>query len=110
MIPPLTEMDEEPPVALSLILRHCHYAGDVILLLAVFLLREVADQVTALAVILGQHIEQERFHVVVQGLVVEEQFRKEAQVLAVYFVRVAVHFEDGYVAAPVDLGGGRVPP
>lgn len=38
MIPPLTKMDEKPPEALSLVLRHSHDTRHIILLLAVLLL------------------------------------------------------------------------
>lgn len=48
---------------------------------------------TALAVVDGQNVKQERLDVVVQRLVIEEQFGEQAQVLAVDFVHVAVHFE-----------------
>jgi hypothetical protein len=33
----LTEMNQEPSIALSLILWHCHYAGHIVLLLTMFL-------------------------------------------------------------------------
>lgn len=92
-IPPLTKMDEKPPVALPLVLRHRHDAGHVVLLLAVFLFGEVSDQVAPLAVVFGEYIEQERFHVVVERFVVQEQFGEEAEVLAVDLVGVAIDFE-----------------
>lgn len=64
-IPPLTKMDEKPPEALPLVLRHRHDTGHVVLLLAVFLLREVADEVAALGVVFGEDVEEEGLDVVV---------------------------------------------
>lgn len=71
-------MDEKPAEPLALVLRHGHDAADVVLLLTVLLLGEVAHQVAALGVVLGQHVEEERFHVVIQRLVVEEQLGQQA--------------------------------
>lgn len=75
-----------------------------------FLLREVPDQMVAFAVASRQHVEQERLDIVIQSLVVEEQLRQQTQVLAVDFVCVAVHLEDGDFSAAVDLCAGRVAP
>ena len=73
-------------------------------------LAEVPHQVTALAVILGEDIEQERLHVIVERLVVEEQLDEQAEVLTVDLVGVAVHLEHGHAVLPVDLHPGRVAP
>ena len=54
-------------------------------------LGEVPDQVAALAVILGEHVEEEGLHVVVQGLVVQKQLGQQTQVLTVDCAHVAVH-------------------
>ena len=54
-------------------------------------LGEVADQVAALAVVLGEHIEEEGLHVVVQRLVVQKQLGQQTQVLTVDCAHVAVH-------------------
>ena len=56
-------------------------------------LAEVPHQVTALAVILGEDIEQEGLHVVVERLVIEEQLDEQTEVLAVDLVGVAIHLE-----------------
>lgn len=64
----------------------------------------------ALAVVFGEDVEEERFDVIVERLVVQEQLGQQAEVLAVDLVGVAVHLEDGDVAAAVDLGGRRVAP
>lgn len=63
-----------------------------------------------LLVILRQHVKQKRLHVVIQRLVIEEQLRQQTQILTVDLVHVPVDFEHGNLAAPVDLGGGRVSP
>lgn len=39
-----------------------------------YYLREVANKVTAFTVILGEDVEKEWLHIVVEGLVVQEQF------------------------------------
>ena len=48
---------------------------------------------TTLAVVLSQDIEEERLHVVVERLVIEEEFDEETEVLTVDLVGVAVHLE-----------------
>lgn len=52
-----------------------------------------------LVVYLAQHEKHEGVHVVVQGLVVQEQLGQQAQILAVYLVRPAVHLEHGKPAS-----------
>ena len=74
------------------------------------LLAEVAHQVTALPVVLGQHVEQEGLHVVVEGLVVQEELDQETEVLTIDLVRVAVHLEHGHPVLPIDLHPGRMSP
>lgn len=74
-------MDQEPSEPLPLVLRHGHNARHVVLLLAMLLLAEVTDQVAALIVVLGEDVEEKWLHVVVEGFVVEEQLREQAQVL-----------------------------
>ena len=56
-----------------------------------------------LAIALSKHIEQKGLHIVVQCLVIEEQFSQETEVLAVYLADVAINFEDGQVTFSVDL-------
>lgn len=103
-------MDKEPSVSLALVLRHGHDARDVVFLLTEFLFGEVADEVAALAVVDGERVEEERLHVVVERLVIEEKFGQEAKVLAIDLVHVPVHLKDGEIVLAVDLGSGRMPP
>ena len=63
-----------------------------------------------LAVVLGQDVEEEGLHVIVERLVVQEELGQEAQVLAVDLARHAVHLEDGEVVLAVDLVRRRVVP
>ena len=65
---------------------------------------------TTLAVVLSQDIEEERLHVIVEGLVVEEELDQQTEVLAVDLVGVAVHLEDRHAVLPVDLHPGRMSP
>lgn len=46
---------------------------------------------TALMISIRHDVEQERFHVVVQRLVVKEEFGEQAQLLAILLVLTAVH-------------------
>ena len=55
-------------------------------LAGVFLLAEVSDEVAALCVGDGHHVEKEGLHVEVERLVVQEELGQQAQVLAVLFV------------------------
>ena len=65
---------------------------------------------TTLAVVLSQDIEEERLHVIVEGLVVEEELDQQTEVLAVDLVGVAVHLEHGHPVPPVDLHPGGMAP
>ncbi len=65
--------------------------------------REVAQHVSSLVVPLGQHIEEERFHVKVQGLVFQEEFGHEAEMLAVDLVLLSVYLKEGQTLMPIDL-------
>ena len=59
----------------------------------------------ALLVVDGQDVEEERLHVIVEGLVVQEQLGQEAQVLAVDLTDVTVHLKHRQVSLPIDLTG-----
>lgn len=54
-------------------------------------LGEVAHEMAALAVVLREDVEEERLHVVVQGLVVQEQLGQQAQVLTVDCAHVSIN-------------------
>ena len=56
-------------------------------------LAEVSDDVAAVAVHVRHDVEEERFHVEVQSLVVQEQHGQQTQVLAVDLVLLAVHLQ-----------------
>ena len=99
----VAKVDQEPSKALSLVLRHCHDARDIVFLLTRLFFGEIANEVAALLVTLGQNIEEKRFHVVVEGFVVQEQLSQETQVLTVDLADVPVHLEDGEVCFAVDL-------
>ncbi len=106
----LTEMDQKSSVSLTLVLRHCHDARDVILLLTKLLLGKVADQVATLAIIHRQYIKEERFDVIVKRLVIEKELCQKAEILAIDLVDVAIHLKDGQVIFSVDFSGRGVPP
>ena len=54
-------------------------------------LGEVADEVASLAVILGQDVEKEGFHIVVEGLVIQEQLGQQTQVLTVDCAHIPIN-------------------
>ena len=74
------------------------------------LLTEVPHQVAALGVVLGQDVEEERLHVVVERLVIEEEFDEETEVLTVDLVGVTIHLKYGHSVLPVDLDTRRMSP
>lgn len=112
----LTEVDEHLAVTLPHVLRHGEDAGHVVVQEGVLLLRrekscvqrrrclrqtphkvspptlylrEVANQVTARVVGFGHDVKEEGFDVVVQSLVVQEEFGQQAQILTVDLKEVA---------------------
>ena len=70
-------------------------------------LGEVSDQVAARIIVHRQHVEMKRLHVVVECLVVEEQFGQKTQVLTVDLRLVAVHLKRRQVATSVYLVARR---
>mmetsp|Transcript_26858 Transcript_26858/g.46853 ORF Transcript_26858/g.46853 Transcript_26858/m.46853 type:complete len:210 (-) Transcript_26858:65-694(-) len=104
------EADKQLAIPLPLVGGEGEDAGQVVLLGGVLLLAEVPDEVRPLVVHLAQHVEQERVHVVVERLVVQEELGEQAQVLAVELVGLAVHLPQGEVLVAVDLAPRRVPP
>lgn len=52
----LTKVNKKSSVTLTLVLRHGHNAGNVVLLLAELLFGKVADQMTALAIVDSQYV------------------------------------------------------
>mmetsp|Transcript_13517 Transcript_13517/g.42520 ORF Transcript_13517/g.42520 Transcript_13517/m.42520 type:complete len:294 (-) Transcript_13517:608-1489(-) len=89
-------VDEELGVALALVLREDEDARDVVVLARRLLLGEVArDPVAAVGANLAEHVKEEGVHVVVEGLVVEEELCEQAEALAVHLRVGAVDLEDG---------------
>ena len=64
----------------------------------------------ALAVVLGENVKQEWLNVVVEGLVIEKELCKEAQILAVDLTSHTINFKDGEITISVNLVGWRVEP
>ena len=91
-------------------LRQHHDAGEVVVLRGVFLLGEVAKDVAATTVRLCHHVEEERLHVKIECLVLQEQFGHQAEVLAVDFVLFSIHFKDGELVLTVDFVSRRMLP
>ena len=72
------------------------------------LLGEVAEKMAPVRVVLGQHVEEKRFDIVVERLVIEKQFSQQAEVLTVDSIDVSVDFEHGQIVLVVDFVGRRV--
>lgn len=53
-------------------------------------LGEVAHKMTALLVVPGQYVEEEWLHIVIQGLVIQEEFGQQAEVLAEEFADISI--------------------
>ena len=66
-------------------------------------LGKISDKVAAGFVVHGQHVEMERLNVVVESLVVEEEFRQQTEVLAVDLGPVSIHLKHRQVVTSVDL-------
>ena len=92
----VTEPNKELAVSSSLIRRQHHDACQVVVVAHRLFLREITNDMRPLLVIFGQYVEEERRHVVVQGLVVKEQFGQQAQILTVQFLLNAVHLVNRY--------------
>jgi len=52
-------------------------------------LGEVSEDVAAVCIVLRHHVEEERFDIKVEGLVVQKQLGQQTQVLAVYLGHIA---------------------
>ena len=104
----VAELDEHLAVAESLVGRQRQYARHVVVLGGLLLLGEVADNVEAVGVVLGEYVEQEGVRVVVQEFVVEEELGEQAQVLRVGLVLAAVDLEERERMLAVDLVAGRM--
>lgn len=103
-------MNEETAVSLTLVLGHRHDARNVVLLLTQFLLGKIADQMTTLAIVDCQDVEQERLHVIVKRFVIEEEFGQQAEVLTINLIDVAIHLENGEIVFTIDFSGRWMSP
>lgn len=54
-------------------------------------LREVTDKVATFAVILGEDVEKEGLHIIVEGLVVQKQLGQQTQVLTVDCAHIPIN-------------------
>ena len=89
-ITPLTESDEEASVSFALVGGQCEDAGEVVLLQRPLLFGEVAHDAVPLQVALGEDVEEEGVHIVVQSFVVQEKLGQQAQVLNPAPIRIPV--------------------
>lgn len=88
--------------------RQCKNTSYVVVLVAVFFLAKVSDNVCTHIVNLAHDIEPERIDVIVERLMIQEQLGNVAYVLAVYAITCTVNFEDTDIAFPVHLYSGGV--
>ena len=73
--------------------RKCEDTGDIVVEEAVLLLAEVTNDVAAVGVGGGHHVEEEWFHVVVERFVVEERLGDQTKVLTVLLVLLTTHLK-----------------
>mmetsp|Transcript_158 Transcript_158/g.437 ORF Transcript_158/g.437 Transcript_158/m.437 type:complete len:335 (+) Transcript_158:66-1070(+) len=102
------EPDHKLAVASSLVAGQREDARQVVVLLGNALLGEVANHVRALVVARADHVEEEGLHVVVESLVVQEELREQAQVLAEDALHARVYLVHRHFAVSVDLVARRV--
>lgn len=57
-------------------------------------LGKVANKMTALNIILCQHIEKKWLHIIIESLVIQEEFSQQAQILAVDSADIAINLRD----------------
>ena len=84
-----------------------HDAANIIVHGRTLFFAEVSHEVRAICIALHKHVEQKRFNIIVQCLVVEKQFGKQAQILTVDFVFASVDFKYGYIVRAIDFLSGR---
>ena len=104
----VAESDDEFAVAEALVLWEGEDTSDVVAFGGFFFFGEIADQVAAVGVAGGHAVEEEGVDIVVEGFVVEEEFREEAEVAAPDALAAAVDFEKGNVVVAVDFVAGGV--
>jgi hypothetical protein len=80
---PLTEFDEKVSPSLALPDRKGHDATNVKIFRTALLFAKITQEARPTVIEFGHHVEQERFNVIEQRLVIEEHFGQQAQVLAV---------------------------
>ena len=66
-------------------------------------LTEIPHRMAAVTIRQRHHIKQERFHVVVQRFMVEEEFGQQAQMLTVLFMSLAIHLPHAKLSLAIDL-------
>eukprot|EP00968_Pinguiococcus_pyrenoidosus_P023974 scaffold4148_cov240-Pinguiococcus_pyrenoidosus.AAC.4 len=101
----VAEGNDEAAVALPLVAREREDAREVVAQVGMLLLREVSHGMVPSVVKLAQDVEEERIDVVVERLVIQEQLREVAEVLAVFGLDHPIHLEDANLRrVPTQLG------
>jgi hypothetical protein len=101
-------LDEESAIAFALVLWEGEDTSHVVAFCGLLFLGEVADQMVAVISAGGHAVEEERVDIVVESLVIEEEFGEEAEVTTPGSLPPAVDFEEGYVVVTVDFVPGWV--
>lgn len=102
------ETNDEAAVPLPLVGWEGQDASQVVPDVTVLFLAEVSHGVKSPVVHFAHDIKQEWVHVEVKRLVIQEEFRYVAQVLAVNLLFQSINLEHGQIAAAVDLVAGRM--
>ena len=101
-------MDKDFAKAFALVLREGEDAGDVVSFGRFFFFGEVADEVAAVRVAGSHAVEEEGVDIVVQSLVVKEEFREETEVPTPGALAAAVNLEERDAVVTVYLVTRRV--
>ena len=62
----------------------------------------------AMFIIFGENIEEEGLHIVVESLVVEEEFGEKTEILTIDLIGITVHLEHRQVFTSIDFVGRRM--
>mmetsp|Transcript_9408 Transcript_9408/g.25476 ORF Transcript_9408/g.25476 Transcript_9408/m.25476 type:complete len:234 (+) Transcript_9408:1227-1928(+) len=107
----IRKVNKEAPVPLPLVRWQGQDARKIVPLGRLLLLAKVSDNMMPVLVDLAQHVEQERIHVIIERLVVQEQLGQQTQVLTVNLGLPAIHLKHGDlrvgVRRPVKLARSR---
>lgn len=107
---PLTQLiakrDEQLPKSHPLILRQRENTSNVIPLRGLFLLAKIPHQMAPMLVARGHAVEEKRIHVIIERLMIQEQFGKKAKIPTPPPLSPAINLEETNIIIPIDFIAG----